>query len=136
MERLYAAAGVELPGVALRRFDEVAKFYESVIENWRAHLQQEVAEIRHRIAADERKLGELDAERSDILKVLNGRGALDDFMRLQRDLAELEATAATLRERFKAAEILEGEGTQLDIDRGNLKRRLQEDHQSRSAVLR
>jgi uncharacterized protein YydD (DUF2326 family) len=135
LERLYAAAGIELPGVALRRFDEVSRFYESVIENRRAHLQQEVAEIRQRIAEGERKLGELDAERSGILKVLDGRGALDDFMRLQNDLAQLDAAAAMLRERFKAAEILEGEATQLDIDRANLKRRLQEDHQSRSALL-
>jgi uncharacterized protein YydD (DUF2326 family) len=135
LERLYAAAGVELPGVALRRFDEVSKFFESVIANRRAHLQQEVAEIRQRITEDERRLGELDAERSGILRVLDGRGALDDFMRLQNDLAQLDAATAMLRERFKAAELLEGESTQLDIDRSNLKRRLQTDHQSRSAVL-
>ena len=50
-------------------------------------------------------------------------------------MAEWEAHAATLRERFKAAEMLEGESTQLDIDRSNLKRRLQEDHQGRKAAL-
>ena len=69
------------------------------------------------------------------MKTLDGRGALDDFLRLQHDLAQLDAAAAMLRERFKAAELLEGEATQLDIDRGNLKRRLQEDHQSRSVIL-
>ena len=36
---------------------------------------------------------------------------------------------------MRLALAVEGEGTQLDIDRANLKRRLQEDHQSRSAVL-
>ena len=135
LERLYTAAGVELPGVALRRFDEVSKFYDSVVGNRRAHLEQEVTEIRERIREGERKLGELDAERSSILKVLDGRGALDDFIRLQHDLAHLDARTAALRERFKTAELLESEATQLDIDRSNLKRRLQADHQSRSAVL-
>ena len=135
LERLYAAAGVELPGIALRRFDEVTKFYEFVIENRRTHLQREVTELRQRIADGERKLAELDTERSSIMGVLTGRGALDDFMRIQQNFAELEAAAAMLRERYKAAEVLEGEATQLDIDRGNLKRRLQEDHQSRSAIL-
>ena len=108
---------------------------ESVIENRRTHLQREVTELRQRIADGERKLAELDTERSSIMGVLTGRGALDDFMRIQQNLAELEAAAAMLRERYKAAEVLEGEATQLDIDRGNLKRRLQEDHQSRSAIL-
>jgi uncharacterized protein YydD (DUF2326 family) len=61
--------------------------------------------------------------------------ALEDFVNLQRELATLEASAAALRERYKAAEILEGESTQLDLDRVNLKRRLQEDHQQRKAAL-
>ena len=77
----------------------------------------------------------LDVQRSETLKTLEGRGALDDFLRLQRELADAEAAAATLRERFKAAEVIEGEATQLDIDRSNLKRRLQEDHQHRKAAL-
>ena len=111
------------------------QFYNSVITNRRAHLQQEIADIKLQIADEERRQASLDAERSGILRTLEGRGALDDFLELQRDLAEWEANAATLRERFKAAEILEGESTQLDIDRSNLKRRLQEDHQGRKAAL-
>jgi uncharacterized protein YydD (DUF2326 family) len=124
-----------LPGVALRRFEEVTKFYESVIENRRIHLHQEIADIKSEIAAGERQLLSLDAQRSGILKMLEGKGALDDFLQLQRNLASCKAEAATLRERFKAAEILEGESTQLDIDRIALKRRLQEDHQARKVAL-
>jgi uncharacterized protein YydD (DUF2326 family) len=77
----------------------------------------------------------LDSERSQVLKMLEGRGALEDFIRLQKELALCEANASSLRERFQAAEILEGETTQLQIDRSNLKRRLQEDHQQRRAAL-
>ncbi len=135
LQRLYAAAGVELPGIAMRRFEEVTKFYESVIQNRRTHLQQEIVDTRGRIRDDEARMAALDAERSKILQMLEGRGALDDFLKLQRDLADCEAAAATLRQRFNAAEILEGESTQLVIDRVNLQRRLQEDHGSRKAAL-
>ena len=135
LQRLYDAVGVELPGVALRRFEDVGKFYDSVIENRRTHLNQEIADIRAKLLDGERRLAQLDAKRSSILKMLEGRGALDDFVRIQRDLAASEAETASLRERFKAAEILEGEATQLDIDRSNLKRRLQEDYQAREAAL-
>jgi uncharacterized protein YydD (DUF2326 family) len=47
----------------------------------------------------------------------------------------LEAQAAALRERFRAAEALEGQSTQLDIDRSNLKQRLQVDYRERQAIL-
>lgn len=135
IQQLYAAAGIELPGVALRRFDEVSSFYESVVANRRVHLESEIAGVKAQIAAEEAAVGRLDRERSTILQGLEGRGALDDFLALQRDLAEWDAQAATLRERFKAAEVLEGESTKLNIDRANLQRRLQEDHHVRSAAL-
>jgi uncharacterized protein YydD (DUF2326 family) len=135
LRELYSAVGVELPGVALRRFEEVRGFYESIIQNRRVHLEDEIARTRTRLSDGERTLTSLDNERSIIFKTLEGHGALEDFVQLQKTLADCEATAASLRERFQAAEILEGEATQLEIDRSNLKRRLQEDHQQRRAVL-
>lgn len=135
IQQLYAAAGIELPGVALRRFDEVSSFYESVVANRRAHLESEISNVKMQIAAEDAAVSRLDKERSTILQNLDGRGALDDFLALQRDLADWDAQAATLRERFKAAEVLEGESTKLAIDRGNLQRRLQEDHHVRTAAL-
>jgi uncharacterized protein YydD (DUF2326 family) len=135
LKQMYSAAGVELPGIALRRFEEVSKFYSSVVENRKTHLQREIAEAKQKISHIEEKVVFLDIERKEILKTLEGRGALDDFLRLQKELAELEVSAATLRERFKSAELLEGEVTQLSIDRANLKRRLQEDHQQRELIL-
>jgi uncharacterized protein YydD (DUF2326 family) len=135
VQKLYTDSGIELPGIALRRFDEVNQFYDSVVQNRRAHLQHEIAETRRQVAENESSLASLDIERRDIRQTLEGRGALEDFVNLQRELATLEASAAALRERYKAAEILEGESTQLDLDRVNLKRRLQEDHQQRKAAL-
>jgi uncharacterized protein YydD (DUF2326 family) len=133
--RVYAAAGVELPDVALRRLDEVTRFYDSIVENRKANLQFEIAETRRQIVEVDSKMASCNAERSDILRTLEGRGALEDFIRLQRELAGLEAAAAAIQERYKAAEVLEGETTQLDLDRVNLKRRLQEDHQGRQDAL-
>ena len=135
IQQLYEAAGIELPGVALRRFDEVSSFYESVVANRRVHVGNEIANVTAQIAAEEAAVSRLDRERSAILQDLDGQGALDDFLVLQRELADSDAQAATLRERFKAAEVLEGESTKLNIDRANLQRRLQEDHHVRSTAL-
>jgi len=135
LQQMYEAAGIELPEIALRRFEEVNRFYSSVVENRRTHLQNQIVEIQNAIGEGERQMAGLDAERRDILATLEGRGALDDFIRLQSKLASLDAEAAALRERFKAAEALESQSTQLDIDRANLKRRLQEDHHERQKTL-
>lgn len=135
VQQMYAAAGVELPGVALKRLDEVRAFHESIIRNRSSHLQKEIAETQVMISDNARKVGVLDNERQDILQTLKDCGALEDFLTLQRELADLEAEAAQLRERFKAAEILEGEKTQLELDRKNIHLRLQHDHRERKERL-
>src|ERR1700704_3919065 len=91
VQKLYTDSGIELPGIALRRFDEVNQFYDSVVQNRRAHLQHEIAETRRRVAENESSLASLDIERRDLLQTLEGRGALEDFVNLQRELANLEA---------------------------------------------
>ena len=135
VQELFQAVNVELPGVALRRLSEVMAFYESVVENRRIHLSQEILDVKDRLDEIAAESERLDDERHAMLKILESHGALDDFVALQSRLSELEAAAAALKERFKAAELLEGEKTQLEIDRGNLHRRLQQDHQERRLVL-
>ncbi|HEX3430794.1 MAG TPA: ABC-three component system protein [Rhizomicrobium sp.] len=131
LSRLYESVGVELPGVALRRFEEVAEFHASVIENRRHHLLEEIAGINKAIADGDERVAKLNAERSSILHFLSGAGALEDFLTLQKKLADLEAEAASLKKKFETAELIEGEATKLNIDRANIQRRLQEDHQVR-----
>lgn len=135
LEDMYASAGVELPSVALKRLEDVKAFYESIVQNRSLHLRREIDETNDRLQQNEARAASLDAERQEMLETLKSKGALEDFLRLQRELADLEAEAATLRERYKAAQLLEGEATQLDIDRGNLHRRLQLDFHDRKERL-
>ena len=135
LDRVYEVAHVELPGVALKRLDEVRTFYESVVANRRLHLSHEIEALRKTLGENSVESEELDRERQQTLKILESHGALEDFVALQQELSEIEAFASALRERFKAAEMLESEKTQLEIDRSNLHRRLQQDFQERRSVL-
>jgi uncharacterized protein YydD (DUF2326 family) len=135
VDRLYRSVGIELPSVAVRRFEEVKAFHQSVIANRRTRLEEQIVEVRQELAAAETMSEALDTERSEILRFLDGSGALEDFTALQERLATLAVEAAALRERFSAAEILEGSKTELESDRINLKRRLQEDHHARQSQL-
>lgn len=133
--RLYRAVGIELPTVAVRRFEEVKAFHESVVANRRKRLQEQIDSTKLELSDGETRSALLDGERSEILRFLKGRGAFEDLTALQEQLARRAVEAAALRERFKAAEVLEGEKTELEGDRINLKRRLQDDHQARQAQL-
>ncbi|NEU12480.1 DUF2326 domain-containing protein [Methylobacterium sp. BTF04] len=131
LSRLYAAVGIELPDLAKRRFEDVERFHRTVVENRRLRLHEEIETAERDLAEGEIRFAGLDAERGDILRILEGRGALEDFVTLQKRLADAEAEAAALRERFRSAEVLESRTTELSMERIGIKRRLQEDHQRR-----
>ena len=135
VDQIYASAGVELPGVTLRHLDDVKRFFESVIKNRRQHLAEEISQITSQIKEKENVCAKLDSERQTILKTLESHGALEDFLELQKELAELEAEVSSLKNRFETAKKLEEEATQLDIDRSNLKQRLQKDFLGRKVIL-
>lgn len=125
---MYRASGIELPDVALRRFEDVQRFQQSVTANRRIHLQSEIEETERAITQAEQELSEFSGERRELLASLEGKGAFEDLVTLQRDAAGLEAEYALLTERFEAAEALESNKAELKVGRIELQRRLLADH--------
>ena len=79
---------------------------------------------------------EYEVRRSQIMGILQSHGALDHFTRLQQELARLETDVENLRQRHATAEKLETGKTDLDLERQQLLRRLRQDHNEQSDILR
>ncbi|HZG44563.1 MAG TPA: ABC-three component system protein [Longimicrobium sp.] len=133
---LYEEAGVLLPEQVQTRFEAVREFHNSVLTNRRSYLQGEIEAIHARIADRDREMSALDARRAEIMLVLRTHGALDSYAALQGELTRLEAQTEAIRQRYAAAEQLEGLKTELDIERQNLFRRLQQDYREQRDVLK
>jgi uncharacterized protein YydD (DUF2326 family) len=127
LKAIYAEAGVVLPGVAIKRYDEVRTFHESVIRNRRDYLSEELFSARQRVTSREQEKQRIDQRRSEIMGILQSHGALDQFAKLQGEVGRLEADVESLRQRFAAAEQLEGTKNELEIERNRLTLRLRRD---------
>lgn len=132
---MYEAIGIELPGVSMRRFEEVEAFHKSVVANRKKYLSNEIARLKPELAAVRSVMEERGAERSKVLQLLDGAGALEDLNALQRLLAEAEARSATLREQLNAAQYLETEGTNIKLRQVQLEQRLQGDLAERAELV-
>jgi uncharacterized protein YydD (DUF2326 family) len=108
LERIYAEAGVALPGLTVRRYGEVQSFHESIVKNRRDYLAGELDAARQRVEAREREKQQLDERRASVMSLLRSHGALEQFASLQAEAGRLESEVASLRQRFGAAEQLEG----------------------------
>lgn len=127
LQSVYAEAGVALPEVAIKRYDDVRSFHESVIRNRRDYLTGELSAAKQRVTSRENEKRRLDERRAAVMGVLQSHGALDQFSKLQGEAGRLEATVESLRQRFEAAEQLEGTKNELEIERNRLTLRLRRD---------
>nr|VFJ97219.1 MAG: Uncharacterized protein YydD, contains DUF2326 domain [Candidatus Kentron sp. LFY] len=127
LESVYAEAGVVLPGVAIARYDEVRSFHQSVIRNRRDYLTDELTSTRQRMESRKHRQATLDRRKSEIMRILESHGALDQFSKLQGEAGKLKVEVETLRQRFEAAEQLEGTKTELKSERNRLEARLRRD---------
>ena len=135
LESIFAEAGVALPGLAVKRYDEVRSFHESVVSNRRNYLSGELDAAKQRIATRDHEKRRLDQRRAEVMRVLQSHGALDQFARLQGEVGRLEAEVESLRQRFESAEQLEGTKNELEIERNRLAIRLRRDFSEQKVRL-
>lgn len=134
--KLYAEAGVVLPDMVRRRFDEVERFHRTVIENRRAHLTAEIASAEARVAERDQRIAERDRRRRQIMGVLHSGGALEHYTSLREEAGRAEAEVEGLRQRLDTAERIESTKAELDIERANLSKALRDDIHERDDIIR
>ncbi|PTT99799.1 DUF2326 domain-containing protein, partial [Pseudomonas sp. HMWF031] len=127
LQAVYEEAGVVLPGLVKRRYEDVKSFHESVVRNRKDYLSSELEAAKLRIELRDGKKAQLDRRRGEILGILRSHGALEQFLKLQGELGRLESEVESLRQRFEAAEQLEGTRNELEIERNRLTIRLRRD---------
>ena len=135
LEAIYAEAAIALPELAVKRYDEVRSFHESVIRNRRDYLSGELHAAKQRIASREQERRRLDQRRAEVMSMLQSHGALEQFAKLQGEAGRMEAEVESLRLRFESAEQLEGTKNELEIERNRLALRLRRDFAEQRARL-
>jgi len=136
LEEVYQEAGIVLPRVALKRFEDVHEFHESVLSNRKYYLDGEITAARQRIAKREQAIEKLEERRSQIMTLLKSHGALDHFSKLQSELARVDQEVENLKKRYEIAEALETGKTEQTVERQQLLLRLRQNHREQNDTLR
>lgn len=135
LKDIYAEAGVVLPNVVLRKYDEVLSFHESVVRNRHDYLDGELQSAKDRINNREKEKEQLDKRRAEIMAILESHGALEQFSSLQSEQGRLKAEVESLEKRFELAEQIEGTKNELDIERNKLVLRLRRNFSEQETAL-
>lgn len=133
--KLYKEAGVVLPELVQKRFDNVKTFHESVIRNRKSYLQSELEAAKRRLPERGEEMRRLDHRRAEVMGILQSAGALEHFAALQGEVARAEAEVEALRHRYEAAEAVESGSLKLQQERNRLQERLRQDYSEQDAQL-
>jgi uncharacterized protein YydD (DUF2326 family) len=101
VERLFKEATVTLPEQVVRRLDEVNAFHEAVVENRRAYLEGEVERLRAATVEREQSIAAIDDRRTDLMRVLESTGALEEYTQLQELLVEIRGRLRDVEARLE-----------------------------------
>ncbi|MEG4860765.1 DUF2326 domain-containing protein [Microcoleus sp. K1-B6] len=129
--RIYESVGIELPGLVVRRLEEVETFHRILIENRREFLSSEIARIRRDISSRERLIREKTEERASLLEVLQTHGALEEFTRLQELYLEIVSNLNEINKRIEDLNKFEEGKSALKIEKERLLQRARRDYQER-----
>ena len=117
VHQVYEEAGLLLPDVALRRYEEVEAFHRSVVRNRRLYLEGELESLKQEAADARETISELDQERASIMELLESSMALEAYDTLQKELATLDGRKEVLTRQLDAAKRME----RLELDRDRAK---------------
>jgi uncharacterized protein YydD (DUF2326 family) len=135
VEKIYEQAGVALPGLVKKRFEEVRKFHEDIVRNRRSFLKESRDRLLIQIQDRSARLQELDEQRAKRMAVLNTHGALEEYSRLQglhsETLQELEAVKGMLA----GLRNFEKGSQDLKVEKANLEREQSRDFEAREPTL-
>lgn len=135
LERLYASAGIQLPGITLERLESVKAFHRTVIRNRKAHLEGEIAAAERRIQEREGEAKRHGQRQQELMGLLQTHGALDQFNKLQEELSRLRSQSELLKKQFDMAQKIEKGGADLEVQRATLHQALVRDTEERSERL-
>jgi uncharacterized protein YydD (DUF2326 family) len=136
LERVYQEFGIIFPTKVSRRFDDVKTFHNSVIRNRKLYLQSEIDSAENRLLERNKMKDELILRRAKVLSILKSHGALDQFTKMHSDLIHIQTETEALRRQYLAAEQLEGQKTELNIERNKLLSRLQQNFKEQNQLMK
>jgi uncharacterized protein YydD (DUF2326 family) len=135
IEQLYKEAGVVLPGISLKRYDEVQNFHTAVVSNRRVHLQAELNDARERVATRRKQIAKMSERRNSIMAILNSGGALSHYRRLDHQRGELQSQYETVSRQLELSEKISLMKSDLKVRRAEAERKIRQDLVERREIV-
>ena len=134
IEKLYADAGISLPGVTMRRIEDVQAFHHDIIQNRRGFLAAEVSRLKRDVADRERTIKDRTNERAAVMTILQTHGALEEYTLIQKRHLETLNELNSIMSSIDNLKSCETGLSELKIDQEVLQQKARRDYDERREI--
>lgn len=136
IEKLYEEINLVLPDNVIKRFDDVKKFHNSVVRNRKNYLLSEIKTLNEEIYNLNTQIKLWDTERSEIMKTLQNKGALDQFSKIQDKLNTLKSEQATLKQQYDTVSSIDSISDEIVAKETELQKMLTQDFIDNDEIIK
>lgn len=131
--KLYEEAGAAFPEKLLKHLDEVMAFHRQVVDNRKSFLASEISRLENEIRNRSSRAEAVDAKKSNLMKILNTHGALEEFSQMQAKHQQLVGELEILTARLERMKRLDEEKNRIEIEKKTTIRQASADLDERRA---
>ncbi|MEU7551698.1 ABC-three component system protein [Streptomyces sp. NPDC044571] len=135
VQQMYEQLQITLPEGVIRRFDEVAAFHQSVVENRRRYLEGERAALIDSLNKKREELSLADSQRSEVMRILEAGGALETYKELQLELVKVRTRIGELQQRRETIDKWENANRHLQLRSAEMELRFSMDLNDRRVQI-
>lgn len=134
LQSLYNEAGVVLPDALKRTLDEAKRFNETIVQNRKQFVSGEIADLEGNIGKREAAISKLSERRQSLLRILSGRGALDEMVQLQDRHTNTLQELKSIELRIDQLRQMETRSDEIKVETVSVKKSALTDYEERREV--
>jgi uncharacterized protein YydD (DUF2326 family) len=134
IDHIYKEAGIVLPNITLRHLNDIKNFHNTILQNRKSFLSQEIEQLRRDIDDRESFIENKTVERSEIMEILKSHGALEEYTLLQRRHLDTVQQLNSITSIIENTRKLENEQSNIKIENEMIKQRARRDYDERQFI--
>ncbi|MCG7344364.1 DUF2326 domain-containing protein [Sporosarcina sp. ACRSL] len=133
---MYEEMNILMPDSIYKRFEDVEIFHESVVRNRRAYLLEEREEISERLKNNSLEIERLAKRRQEIMVILQNKGAIDQFSKLQDELNKIKTRYTEIMNQLKTLDDIVNIKTELTTGKAKLIKKMRENQADQEELIK
>lgn len=135
IKTVYEEAGIVFSERLNKSLDDVLSFHQQIIVNRKNYLQSELQRLKKHKDEIEATIKSLDNNRSDLMRILESHGALEEYSALQDRHNERKALLEDAKKRLSTIQYTEDSKSRLKIENQELLIKSRQDYNERISLI-